>query len=80
MAIIAQRNLFSWKEIDDLGDLERLCLLLEHLPDEELMLTLEEHRGRGRDDYPVRPCFHCHARHGAGKSEGKTFSADCEIS
>ncbi|MFC1735221.1 transposase [Candidatus Hydrogenedentota bacterium] len=54
MAIIAQRNLFSWKEIDDLGDLERLRLLLEHLPDEELMRTLEKHRGRGRDDYPVR--------------------------
>lgn len=54
MAIIPQRSLFSWKEIDDLGDLERLHLVLEHLPDEELMLTLEEHRGRGRDDYPVR--------------------------
>lgn len=54
MAIIAQRNLFSWKEIDDLGDLERLRLLLEHLPDEELMCTLEKHRGRGRNDYPVR--------------------------
>lgn len=54
MAVIAQRNLFSWKEIDYLGDLERLRLVLEYLPDEELMLTLEGHRGRGRDDYPVR--------------------------
>jgi hypothetical protein len=54
MAIIPQGNLFSWKEIDELGDLERLRLVIEHLPDEELMLTLEGHRGRGRDEYPVR--------------------------
>ena len=54
MVIILQGQLFSWREIDDLGDLERLCLVLEHLPDEALMRHLEEDRGRGRDDYPVR--------------------------
>lgn len=54
MAIVPQRSLFSWEEIEDLGDLERLRLVLEHLPDEDLMRALEEHRGRGRDDYPVR--------------------------
>ena len=54
MAILPQAQLFSWKEIDDLGDLERLRLVLEYLPDEELMRHLEEERGRGRDDYPVR--------------------------
>lgn len=54
MAIIPQMSLFSWKEIDELGDLERLRLVLEYMPDEELMTSLEQKRGRGRDDYPVR--------------------------
>jgi len=54
MAIIPQRQLFGWREIEDLGELERLRLVLEHLPDGELMAALERERGRGRDDYPVR--------------------------
>src|SRR5690625_92192 len=54
MAIIPQMSLFSWKEMNELGDLERLRLVLEYMPDEELMQTLEKKRGRGRDDYPVR--------------------------
>ena len=41
-------------EIEKLGDLERLRLVLEYMPDEELMQTLERERGKGRDDYPVR--------------------------
>ena len=57
MAIISQRQLFSWKEIKNLADLERFSLLLEHLPDERLMQVLEARRGRGRDDYPVRPVW-----------------------
>ena len=54
MAIIPQRRLFGWEEIEQLGDLERLRLVLENLPDEELMRDLEKERKRGRDDYPVR--------------------------
>jgi len=54
MAIIPQQNLFSWEEIEELGDLERLKLVLEYLPDEELMRHMEKERGGGRDDYPVR--------------------------
>lgn len=54
MAIIPQARLFGWQEIDELGDLERLRLVLDYLPDEELMRQLERERGRGRDDYPVR--------------------------
>jgi len=37
-----------------LGDLERLRLVLDDMPDEVLMRTLERRRGKGRDDYPVR--------------------------
>ena len=54
MASIPQRSLFSWKEVEELGDLDRLRLVLEALPDEALMQRLERHRGRGRDDYPLR--------------------------
>jgi transposase len=54
MATVPQRQLFCWNEIDELGDLHRLRLVLEHLPDERLMTALEKHRGRGRDDYPIR--------------------------
>jgi transposase len=54
MAIIPQQRLFGWKEIEKLGDLERLKLVLETMPDEDLMQKLEDERGRGRNDYPVR--------------------------
>lgn len=54
MATLPQRQLFCWNEIDELGDLHRLRLVLEALPDEGLMRALETHRGRGRDDYPIR--------------------------
>ncbi|ADN03001.1 transposase of ISLsa3, OrfA [Spirochaeta thermophila DSM 6192] len=37
-----------------MGDLHRLRLVLENLPDEELMQQLEQRRGRGRNEYPVR--------------------------
>jgi hypothetical protein len=55
MAIIPQVSLFVWEnDLENLGDLKRLNLVLESLPDEDLMRVLEEERGRGRDDYPVR--------------------------
>ena len=54
MAIIPQKQLFSWKEIENLGDLQRLQLALKYLPDEPLMRLLESHRGKGRNDYPIR--------------------------
>ena len=53
MAII-QKNLFTWQELEILGDLERLNLVLETLDDEKLMRQLEIERGNGRDDNPVR--------------------------
>jgi hypothetical protein len=54
MAMIPQSPLFSWEEIEDLRDLERLRLVLEWLPDEPLMRHLEADRGRGRNEYPIR--------------------------
>jgi len=57
MAIIPQPQLFGWEQIDELGDLERLVLVLKNLHDGELMVTLERECGNGRDDYPVRPMW-----------------------
>lgn len=57
MAIIQERELFSWKDLENIGDLERLELVIEHLPDEELMKTLEKERHNGRNDYPIRPVW-----------------------
>lgn len=54
MAIIPQMKLFAWDEIQTLGDLKRLQFVLEAMPDEELMRAMEKHRGRGRNDYPIR--------------------------
>lgn len=54
MAIIAQQTLFAWSDFEELGDLERLTLVIEYMPDEELMRILEKERKNGRDDYPLR--------------------------
>ena len=54
MAIIPQMKFFSWDEVQPLGDLERLQLVLDTIPDEPLMRILERARGRGRNEYPVR--------------------------
>ena len=57
MARISQPFLFSWKEIDEASDLDRLRLVLDALPDEDIVRFLEQRRGRGRDDYPIRPMW-----------------------
>lgn len=54
MAIIPQRLLFSWPEIESSSDLDRLRMVLRALPDEPFMQCLEKRRGKGRDDYPIR--------------------------
>lgn len=54
MAIIPQRDLFSWDQVDAASDLERLRVLLDALPDEDLMQVLEAERKGRRDDYPLR--------------------------
>ena len=60
MAIIPQISLFRWEDdLESLGDLERLKLVFDHLPDEELVCALERDRGHGRDDYPVRCMWNC---------------------
>ena len=38
-------------------DLQRLEFVLDHLPDEGILAALERRRGRGRNDFPVRPMW-----------------------
>lgn len=57
MAKIYQMSLFSWKDIEELGDLERFKLVINTLPDEKLIFQLEKERKNGRDDYPIRPMW-----------------------
>jgi hypothetical protein len=38
MASIAQKQLFCWEDIEEKGDLVRLSLVLNALPDETLIL------------------------------------------
>lgn len=54
MSIIPQLKIYSWKNVEILGDLERLLLVLEYVPDEKFMRFLEKKRGKGRNDYPIR--------------------------
>ena len=50
----AEKLPFSWHSVESLPDLERLRLVLNTLPDQEIVAALEAGRGRGRNDYPVR--------------------------
>ena len=46
--------LFSWDDVEMLPDLQRLALVLNSLPDDQVIEALEERRGNGRNEYPVR--------------------------
>ena len=54
MNIIQEKTIFDYMEIEVLGDLERLVLCLDNVADEELCRKLENERGNGRNDFPVR--------------------------
>lgn len=51
---ISQISIFDHREIENLGDLERLKIFFENIEDNELCETLEIERKNGRNDYPVR--------------------------
>jgi hypothetical protein len=48
-----EQDLFDWAEIEDMGDLKRLKMVLDVIPDEKLIDVLEKERKGRRDDYPV---------------------------
>ncbi len=53
MYIVTQKSLFDNEEIEILGDLERLKLAIENMPDEKVVNKLRKLRKNGRDDWPV---------------------------
>ena len=57
MGIPEQKQLFSWKDVDSIGDLERLLLVLKYIPDNKLIDLLIRERDKGRNDYPVEPIW-----------------------
>jgi len=54
LAKIIQQKIFSWKDVEASGELERLRMVIEAIPDDELMKALEAERKGRRDDYPIR--------------------------
>ncbi len=51
---ISQISIFDYREIENLGDLERLKIFFENIEDDKLCEKLEKTRKNGRNDYPVR--------------------------
>lgn len=54
MAKIIQQKIFSWKDVEASGELDRLKMVIEVMPDDKLMKALEAERKGRRDDYPIR--------------------------
>jgi len=57
VANIIQPYIFSWQDVDADSDLGRLKLVLDSLPDEEIVSTLERKRANGCNTYPIRPTW-----------------------
>jgi hypothetical protein len=53
MKIHVTKPLFAWESLEDSPSIKTIRQLFEQLPDEPLLQSLEDARGRGRDDYPV---------------------------
>jgi len=53
MKIAISKPLFAWDALEDSPSLQSLRLLLEAIPDQPLLDSLRQARGKGRDDYPV---------------------------
>jgi hypothetical protein len=54
LAKIIQQKVFSWKDVEASGELERLRMAIEAMPDDELKKALEAERKHRRDNYPIR--------------------------
>ena len=59
MLLYTTDSLFAWNRLDDSPDLKTLREFYEVLPDGRLLEALEQNRGRGRDDCPVRRSWFC---------------------
>jgi Transposase DDE domain/Transposase domain (DUF772) len=53
MRIAITKPLFAWDALEDSPSLQSLRVLLESIPDHQLLESLRTARGKGRDEYPV---------------------------
>ena len=53
MKIAITKPLFAWDALEDSPSLQSLRILLEAIPNHELLESLRAAHGKGRDDYPV---------------------------
>jgi len=60
MHLYTTDSLFAWDKLPDSPDLKVLRLLLDMLPDERLLATLQAYRGKGRNDYPFQVLWRVH--------------------
>jgi hypothetical protein len=53
MHIAISKPLFAWDALEDSPSLKSIRILLQAIPDQALLESLRQARGKGRDDYPV---------------------------
>lgn len=59
MTLYTTDPIFPWNRLDDSPDLKLVREFFGQLPDGALLEALNEQRGRGRNDYPVRALWFC---------------------
>jgi hypothetical protein len=57
MRVHVSKPLFAWDCLEDSPTLRTIREFLEAIPDRKLLDALEQARGKGRDDYPIRTCW-----------------------
>lgn len=59
MILYSTDSLFAWNRLDDSPDLRTIREFFAILPDGRLLDALQTHRGRGRNDRPIRALWFC---------------------
>jgi hypothetical protein len=59
MILYTTDSLFAWNRLDDSPDLKTIRDFFALLPDGRLLDALQTHRGRGRNDRPIRVLWFC---------------------
>lgn len=57
MGARSRQMLFSWAEVEESSELERLQRVLETIPDRKLIQALEQERDGHNDEYPLEPMW-----------------------
>lgn len=59
MKIAVTKPLFAWDALEDSSSLQTIRNVLQAVPDQPLIESLRQGRGKGRDDYPVHILWGC---------------------